>query len=98
MWVGVAALLASMHASANIRELSECERTALAAYQAAQIVDPKVSSREERYFINLSRYLLEQARGQRGRFLYWYRQACAMERAPKYIRVKGDRVVVGGAA
>ncbi|WP_375191823.1 hypothetical protein [Marinobacter sp.] len=102
LWYGLAfvVLIAIVAPSANakIGQPDECALTAIAALKVAQMGKAKASNYIEVYFIKLSGYLWYHARGDEGRFLGWYREACEMRRAPRFIRVHGDRVVKGQGA
>lgn len=88
-------VLVAPNASAKIGTPDECSLTAMAALKVAQMKRPKSSNYIEDHFIQLSNYLWYHARGDEARFLRWYREACEVNRAPRFIRVRGDRVVKG---
>ena len=91
-------LLVAPSASAKIGTPDECSQTAMAALKVAHLKNPKASNYVEDYFIQLSQYLWHQTRGHEARFLRAYRKACEAKRAPRFIRVRGNRVVKGAAA
>lgn len=94
----VLVLLVAPAAKAKIGTPDECSQTAMAALKVAQLKNPRASNYIEDNFIKLSNYLWYHARGDEARFLRWYREACEVGRAPRFIRLRGDRVVNGEAA
>lgn len=91
-------LLVAPAAKAKIGTPDECSQTAMAALKVAQLTNPRASNYIEDNFIKISRYLWHHSRGDEARFLRWYREACEVKRAPRFIRVRGNRVIKGAAA
>lgn len=96
LWWFLAALLLlwwiAVEAEAVTTQPGECSLTAMASLKVAQTEHAKAGDRHSRHFVQLSRYLWEQAQGDKARFLRWYREACEVKRAPKYYRLVNGTV------
>ena len=97
IWFAALVVLMALVAS-HARASNECKLSASAAWHAAHIERPIPRNSQEHRFIVVSRQLLARSRGDLVRFLVQYQQACEAGRAPRHVRVDGDRVVVGRPA
>lgn len=97
IWFGALVVLMALVAS-HARASNECKLSASAAWYAAHIERPRPRNSQEYRFIAVSRHLLAQSRGDLIRFLTQYQKACEAGKAPRHVRVNGDRVVVGRPA
>lgn len=97
IWFAALVVLMALVAS-HARASSECKLSASAAWYAAHIEQPRPRTWNEQQFIEVSRQLLARSHGDLVRFLVQYRKDCEEGRAPRHVRVNGDRVVLGRSA
>lgn len=97
LWLAALIVLMAIVAG-NARASNECRLSASAAWHAAQIERPMPRNSQEYRFIAISRHIWSRSRGDLVRFLTLYQRACEADKAPRHVRVNGDRVVIGRPA